>query len=95
MTMLCRRFLGYRAARCAAGQRFGENSEGSFRLHHADDGAASSDHLVGGNASGVSLISWVSYLLAACLWFVLRASKARQDNLPWPASAGCCSIWLS
>ncbi len=23
-----------------------------------------------GNASGVSLISWASYLIAACLWFV-------------------------
>ena len=30
---------------------------------------------VGGNASGVSLISWLSYLLAACLWFVYGLQK--------------------
>ena len=30
---------------------------------------------VGGNASGVSLISWVSYLFAACLWFVYGLQK--------------------
>ena len=30
---------------------------------------------VGGNASGVSLISWISYLLSACLWFVYGLRK--------------------
>ena len=29
----------------------------------------------GGNASGVSLISWASYLLSACLWFVYGVRK--------------------
>lgn len=30
---------------------------------------------VGRNASGVSLISWISYLLSACLWFVYGVQK--------------------
>ena len=30
---------------------------------------------VGGNASGVSLISWISYLIGACLWFVYGLQK--------------------
>ena len=30
---------------------------------------------VGRNASGVSLISWASYLLSACLWFVYGVQK--------------------
>jgi uncharacterized protein with PQ loop repeat len=30
---------------------------------------------VGGNAGGVSLISWISYLLSACLWFVYGLQK--------------------
>src|SRR5215207_6221744 len=29
----------------------------------------------GGNVGGVSLISWTSYLLAACLWFVYGIQK--------------------
>ena len=29
----------------------------------------------GGNAAGVSLVSWASYLLAACLWFVYGVHK--------------------
>ncbi len=30
---------------------------------------------IGHNAGGVSLISWVAYLLAACLWFVYGLQK--------------------
>ena len=30
---------------------------------------------VGGTAGGVSLISWISYLLSACLWFVYGLRK--------------------
>ena len=30
---------------------------------------------VGHNAGGVSLVSWVSYLIAACLWFVYGVQK--------------------
>jgi len=30
---------------------------------------------IGHNAGGVSLISWVAYLLAACLWFVYGLKK--------------------
>jgi len=30
---------------------------------------------VGGNAAGVSLISWLAYLLSACLWFVYGVRK--------------------
>ena len=30
---------------------------------------------VGRNAGGVSLVSWVSYLISACLWFVYGIRK--------------------
>lgn len=30
---------------------------------------------VGHNAGGVSLVSWLAYLLAACLWFVYGLQK--------------------
>jgi uncharacterized protein with PQ loop repeat len=30
---------------------------------------------VGGNAAGVSLVSWAAYLFAACLWFVYGIQK--------------------
>ena len=30
---------------------------------------------VGGNAAGVSLVSWLAYLLSACLWFVYGLKK--------------------
>ena len=30
---------------------------------------------VGGNAAGVSLASWLAYLLSACLWFVYGVRK--------------------
>jgi len=30
---------------------------------------------IGHNAGGVSLISWVAYLIAACLWFVYGLQK--------------------
>ena len=30
---------------------------------------------VGGNAAGVSLLSWLAYLLSACLWFVYGLKK--------------------
>ena len=30
---------------------------------------------VGGNAGGVSLVSWISYLVSACLWFVYGVQK--------------------
>jgi len=30
---------------------------------------------VGGNAAGVSLASWLAYLLSACLWFVYGLKK--------------------
>ena len=30
---------------------------------------------VGRNAGGVSLVSWASYLIAACLWFVYGIQK--------------------
>jgi uncharacterized protein with PQ loop repeat len=29
----------------------------------------------GGNADGVSLVSWTAYLLSACLWFVYGIQK--------------------
>src|SRR5712691_8130245 len=41
---------------------------------------------VGGNASGVSLISWISYLLAACLWFVYGLQK--RDKTIYLACVG-------
>src|SRR2546423_15354299 len=30
---------------------------------------------IGHNAGGVSLVSWVAYLIAACLWFVYGLQK--------------------
>ena len=30
---------------------------------------------VGGNAAGISIISWASYLFTACLWFVYGLRK--------------------
>jgi len=30
---------------------------------------------IGGNAAGVSLVSWLAYLLSACLWFVYGLKK--------------------
>ena len=30
---------------------------------------------IGHNAGGVSLISWVAYLIAACMWFVYGVQK--------------------
>jgi uncharacterized protein with PQ loop repeat len=30
---------------------------------------------VGGSAAGVSLLSWLAYLLSACLWFVYGLKK--------------------
>jgi uncharacterized protein with PQ loop repeat len=30
---------------------------------------------IGGNAAGVSLVSWAAYLFAACLWFVYGLHK--------------------
>jgi hypothetical protein len=30
---------------------------------------------VGGNAGGVSLLSWAAYLFSACLWFVYGVQK--------------------
>ena len=41
---------------------------------------------VGGNASGVSLVSWASYLLSACLWFVYGMRK--QDKTIYVACIG-------
>ena len=41
---------------------------------------------VGGNAAGVSLVSWVSYLFAACLWFVYGLQK--QDKTIYLACVG-------
>jgi uncharacterized protein with PQ loop repeat len=39
-----------------------------------------------GNASGVSLISWASYLLAACLWLIHGVRK--QDKSIYVACVG-------
>ena len=41
---------------------------------------------VGGDAGGVSLISWVSYLVSACLWFVYGLQK--QDKTIYLACVG-------
>ena len=52
---------------------------------------------VGRDAGGVSLVSWLSYLLAACLWFVYGFQK-RDKTITSPASAGWCSTrrsWLA
>jgi hypothetical protein len=49
---------------------------------------------VGRDASGVSLVSCVSYLFSTCLWFVYgpRGATRRFTSL---ASVGCCSTWPS
>jgi uncharacterized protein with PQ loop repeat len=39
-----------------------------------------------GNASGVSLVSWASYLLAACLWLIHGVRK--QDKLIYVPCVG-------
>src|SRR5712691_8270828 len=41
---------------------------------------------VGRDAGGVSLVSWVSYLIAACLWFVYGLQK--QDKTIYLACVG-------
>jgi uncharacterized protein with PQ loop repeat len=41
---------------------------------------------VGGNAEGVSLISWVSYLVSAVLWFVYGLQK--RDKTIYIACVG-------
>jgi len=41
---------------------------------------------VGRDAGGVSLVSWASYLLAACLWFVYGIQK--QDKTIYLACIG-------
>lgn len=41
---------------------------------------------VGGNAAGVSLLSWTSYLFSACLWFAYGIQK--QDKTIYLACIG-------
>ena len=41
---------------------------------------------VDGSAAGVSLVSWASYLFAACLWFVYGIQK--QDKTIYLACVG-------
>lgn len=41
---------------------------------------------VGGNVSGVSLISWASYLFTACLWFIYGIQ--RHDKTIYLACVG-------
>ncbi|SRR5258706_267926 len=41
---------------------------------------------IGHNAGGVSLISWVSYLIGACLWFVYGLQK--RDKTIYLACVG-------
>ena len=41
---------------------------------------------IGGNAAGVSLISWLAYLVAACLWFVYGLQK--RDKTIYLACVG-------
>jgi uncharacterized protein with PQ loop repeat len=41
---------------------------------------------VGGNAGGVSLLSWISYLIGACLWFVYGFQK--RDKTIYLACVG-------
>lgn len=41
---------------------------------------------VGRDAGGISLISWVSYLIAACLWFVYGIQK--RDKTIYLACVG-------
>jgi uncharacterized protein with PQ loop repeat len=41
---------------------------------------------VGGNADGVSLVSWASYLFTACLWFIYGIRK--RDRTIYLACVG-------
>src|SRR5437660_10827154 len=41
---------------------------------------------IGRDAAGVSLVSWLSYLLAACLWFVYGVQK--RDKTIYLACVG-------
>lgn len=41
---------------------------------------------IGGDAGGVSLVSWASYLVAACLWFVYGLQK--RDKTIYVACVG-------
>jgi uncharacterized protein with PQ loop repeat len=41
---------------------------------------------IGGSAAGVSLLSWVSYLIGACLWFVYGLQK--RDKTIYLACVG-------
>lgn len=41
---------------------------------------------IGGNVAGVSLVSWGSYLFAACLWFVYGIQK--RDKTIYLACVG-------
>lgn len=41
---------------------------------------------IGGNAAGVSLVSWASYLFSACLWFVYGIRK--RDKTIYLACVG-------
>lgn len=41
---------------------------------------------VGDDAGGVSLVSWISYLIAACLWFVYGLQK--RDKTIYLACVG-------
>ena len=41
---------------------------------------------VGGNAAGVSLLSWLAYLLSACLWFAYGLKK--RDKTIYLACVG-------
>jgi uncharacterized protein with PQ loop repeat len=41
---------------------------------------------IGGNVAGVSLVSWASYLFAACLWFVYGIQK--RDKTIYLACVG-------
>jgi uncharacterized protein with PQ loop repeat len=43
---------------------------------------------IGGNAGGISLISWASYLFTACLWFVYGVRK--RDKTIYLA----CTGWI-
>lgn len=45
---------------------------------------------VGENAGGVSLISWISYLLSACLWFVYGLQK--RDKTIYLACIGWIAL---
>lgn len=41
---------------------------------------------IGGDAAGVSLVSWASYLFAACLWFIYGIQK--RDKTIYIACVG-------